>query len=413
MAGLVKHFKETMQGIPQLSNNWGSMITVLDAVLVNGFNFRTILNLSKPYNDAITATIQLASGHGFIDRQVIRISGSTNGWDGDFKVLSANANDIVIECLSTHPNTISGSSTCFTAPLDFEIIYSTATGSSEPKRAYRSKNLESLRLILLVHDFCASGAAQTGAKFAKVGVVSSMSDINTITGTQMPFSELYSNWTWDGTRHGWSKWYYAFKEESYPYLHYTTLDSTTPSNGNRTFRIVGDDSSFALVVRDYCAYGFLEFEDQLLSSNNLVLYATGLNSTVPVAQNTGILTFGRGALGTIYRAAGDASEKAQIWFNAAGQLAPERVGYPIYATVTPTSASTPQFNVTSGQALSLGAYIDKPILDLNGKFRGVLPFYKLCLEKNNNEQITNHGIIYQRYNIDNGDYWFGLNLESV
>ncbi|MEG2434102.1 MAG: hypothetical protein RSB25_20925, partial [Acinetobacter sp.] len=174
MSGLIKHYQNTMGGIPQLSNAWGSMIPLLDAVLVNGFNFKPISSLTKSATNAITATINVGSSHGFIDRQVIRISGSTNGWDGDYKILAANTSDIVIECNSTKPQTISGLASCSAAPLDFEIVFSTPVGSTEPKRAYRSKNLDSLGLILLVHDFCSVGASMTGSKFAKVGIVSSM-----------------------------------------------------------------------------------------------------------------------------------------------------------------------------------------------------------------------------------------------
>ncbi|QQN89446.1 hypothetical protein IAQ69_07300 [Acinetobacter variabilis] len=210
MAGLVKHYQNTMKSIPQLSNAWGSMINLLDAVLVNGFNHVPVISVSKSTPTAITATIHLGSGHGFIDRQVVRIAGSTNGWDGDYRVLSANSTSILVECLPEQPSVSNGTATCFTAPLDFEIVHQTPTESTTPKRAYRSTDPESLGLILLVHDFCSPGAEAAGAKFAKVGVVSGMTDINNITGVQMPHdpAKPNSNWEWDGAYHGWAKWYY-------------------------------------------------------------------------------------------------------------------------------------------------------------------------------------------------------------
>lgn len=178
MAGLVKHYQNTMQGIPQLTNNWGSMITLLDAVLITGFNHVPVISVIKSTPTAITATINLGSGHGFIDRQVVRITGSTNGWNGDYKVLSADGASITIECTAEHAGTILGTATCFTAPLDFEIVHQTPVGSLEPKRAYRSTDPESLGLILLVHDFCSAGAASAGAKFAKVAIFTTINPYN-------------------------------------------------------------------------------------------------------------------------------------------------------------------------------------------------------------------------------------------
>src|SRR5690606_21983793 len=130
-----------------------------------------------------------------------------------------------------------------TAPLDFEIAYQTPAGSLEPKRAYRSTDPESLGLILLVHDFCVSGAATTGAKFAKVGVVSSMSDIDTISGNQMPYDPENPNlnWGWDGTHHGWAKWYYRVATGN-------SSDAQAATNGISKFYIAGNSQGFAYLA---------------------------------------------------------------------------------------------------------------------------------------------------------------------
>ena len=42
----VKHYNFGMQGAPQLANAWGDMTALLDAVLVDGFNLRTIDTLT-------------------------------------------------------------------------------------------------------------------------------------------------------------------------------------------------------------------------------------------------------------------------------------------------------------------------------------------------------------------------------
>src|SRR5690606_32500855 len=89
-----------------------------------------------------------------------------------------------------------------------------------------------------------SGAAVAGAKFAKVGIVSGMTDIDTINGTQMPFdsANLAANWGWDGTYHGWAKWYYKLSDGVVTYY----ADTAAPSNGDSVFYIAGDTKSFVI-----------------------------------------------------------------------------------------------------------------------------------------------------------------------
>lgn len=373
MAGLVKHYQNSMKGIPQLTNNWGAMITLLDAVLITGFNHVPVLGLSKSSATAITATINLSSGHGFIDRQVVRITGSTNGWDGDYKVLSVDTNTITVECAAEHPFTLNGTATCFTAPLDFEIVHQTLSGSSQPKRAYRSKDPESLGLILLVHDFCVSGAAATGAKFAKVGVVQSMSDIDTITGIQMPFdsSNPDANWGWDGTYHGWAKWYYAAANGGS--LNTLVRDLEVPALTSKGFVIVGSSKEgFVLNVNTVAlqvsidvpvAYGFLEFFDSKLNSKNLVMLCFGVGAKY--AQNTSFSILARGAIvpfgtNTTTGALGSGNLKGFLWYDAEGAVQQTTLLKPPYLDVT-----------TDTMILS-----DMLLLDSAGVGRGVLPFLR-------------------------------------
>lgn len=400
-----------MQGIPQLSNNWGSMIMLLDAVLVTGFNFKPIVSISKSSADAITATINLGAGHGFIDRQVIRISGSTNGWNGDFKVLSANTNDIIIECLPSHPSSIMGVAACSTAPLDFEIVFSTSPESTEPKRAYRSTDPDSLGLILLVHDFCVAGAAVNGAKFAKVGVVAGMSDIDSIIGAQMPFNinNPNANWGWDGTYHGWAKWYYAHQED---YSYFQTYDFNSPSNYNRNFRIVGDNSSIAMLTHDGFLYGFLEFEDVFLGGRNCTLYASGLNTARGIGQGVGVYSQSRGAFGNSTNTNGNSFSKAHIWYDESGVVNPKQAGCQVFLSLIRSDAGTFSTAPNNGVSSNTRSFVQAPIFDSVQNLRGVLPFFRLCTKKDNYEAATGSGIVYSRYYYEYSEYWFGLNLEE-
>lgn len=391
MAGLVKHYQNTMQGIPQLSNVWGSMITLLDAVLVTGFNHVPVPGLTKANATSITATINLGSGHGFIDRQVVRITGSTNGWDGDYKVLSADTNTITIECTAEHASTILGTATCFTAPMDFEIVYQTYAGSAEPKRAYRSTDPESLGLILLVHDFCVSGAAATGAKFAKVAIVSDMSDIDTITGDQMPFNPINpnANWGWNGTNHGWAKWYYRTATHSGG-AWVGTADSTAAAVGNSPFLIVGDGISFALNIyisnwESYSNYGMLQFTDERYKGKNLCLLAFGVHQQIP--QTTELYAEARNAL-IIKNLTGEISGSnvnrihALVWCGASGNYASEAAGMFMFNIFPNTANPRPDSINTTNHILS-----DFVLLNSSNLPVGILPFFKTTTRGENAQAI--------------------------
>ncbi|MEG2266382.1 MAG: hypothetical protein RR932_07210 [Acinetobacter sp.] len=381
MAGLVKHYQDTMKGIPQLTNNWGVMINLLDAVLVNGFNRVTIFGLTKTNTTSITATINLGSDHGFIDRQVVRIAGSTNGWDGDYKVLSADTSSITIECTAEHPSVISGAVTCFTAPLDFEIVYQTPAGSLESKRAYRSTDPESLGLILLVHDFCSPGAAVTGAKFAKVGVVSGMSDIDTITGSQMPYmgTEPNANWGWNGTYHGWAKWYFARPSAD------NAADTSNPTAGNRSFYISGDSEGFAVSLNSglqWASYVFSEFYDTHLNAKNLVFTASGIVGRRTQAQALSRYFFNPIRIGTSYNLnyAADGGYKADwlFWYDENGLDAHSIGGYPILLNMCYLNSSgNSVWTINHHYNLKNDYYFPMILSDANGYFRGQMPFLRL------------------------------------
>jgi len=382
MAGLVKHYQSTMQGIPQLTNNWGSMINLLDAVLVNGFNHVPVISVSKATPSAITATIHLGSGHGFIDRQVVRIAGSTNDWDGDYKVLSADSASILVECLPEQPSVANGTATCFAAPLDFEIVHQTPSGSTEPKRAYRSKDPEALGLILLVHDFCASGASETGAKFAKVALVENMTDINVITGNQMPADP--NNFGWDGVYHGRAKWYYRTSASA------QAADSATPAAGNSDFFIAGNAKHFAYTATtpSLTSGGILEFDDVRYGGKNIALIAQGVN--LSIAQNQSVYLQARSAFNLaifpdtqpLY---GGFNAKIALFYGGDGVYAAESAGKAI--VLKALNGNMNNAINTNGAPL----LIPMPIFTSADAVVGSLPFFKFGSFVKNTILVTDVG----------------------
>lgn len=373
MAGLVKHYTQEMKGIPQLTNNWGAMIKLLDAILVNGFNTVSILTLTKVAADSTTATINLGSGHGFLDRQVIRISGSINGWNGDYKVSAIGATYIVIECSAEKPVNMTGLAVCLTAPMDYKILFATTPESTTPKRAYKSTDPESLGLILLVHDFCATGANTTGAKFAKVATVSSMDNIDSITGIQMPYDAANpnANWVWDGVNHGWAKWYYSVSKN--PSVSSGSYDASVPDTFNRDFTIVGDGISLALYVvgSKYGAnsiYGTFEFFDNTLQSTNSLLLAAGIIDKI--TQDENYYPFARSGFKLSNTLSyGGEPVQAKIWFNGDGVAAPSSIGKNIFlgSGVSSSARDSATNNLIT---------IPFPVIS-GGLYLGYLPFLKV------------------------------------
>ena len=396
MAGLVKHYQNSMKGIPQLTNNWGAMITLLDAVLITGFNHVPVLALSKSSATAITATINLGSGHGFIDRQVVRITGSTNGWDGDYKVLSADTNTITVECTAEHPFTLNGTATCFTAPLDFEIVHQSPVESTEPKRAYRSTDPESLGLILLVHDFCVSGAATTGAKFAKVGVVSSMSDIDTITGNQIPYNpvEPSANWGWDGTNHGWSKWYYRAANGN-------SSDAWAAPEGDSKFYFVGDSLDFAYIANipnQEAAGGFFTIDDARFGGKNGLLIAS--NIPVRLSQNITLQLYARSPFSITsypesYPSYGGSYVSGCLFYQNTGDVASLEL-----------LSRMPMFSLNVGGGSVDGGDVpvlfDMPAITRNWEPISAIPFFKIGILKTG-MFTTSSGKVVCRKNRNNND----------
>jgi len=240
----VKYFHSGMPGAPSLLNEWGSLTSMLDALLVNGFGLVSV--------DSITvaggvATATITAGHVFQVDQVVLIAGATQSlMNGEFKVTARSATVFQFAAPVGAPSTVGGTLSAKVSPLNFEIAY---TGTN--KRAYRSKNVLSPKNMLLINDGLKTPDYDTNwAKWANVGIVSAMSDIDTITGIQAPFSSAQPNYNWqqvDPGQWGWLKWYFGRQVgyESYG----------DGGGGSRNWVLIGDDRMFYLYVPWSNQYG--------------------------------------------------------------------------------------------------------------------------------------------------------------
>lgn len=271
----IKFFVHSNNNAPQLQNAFGSMIGVLDACLVNGISLGIVSTLTAV---GTTVTAVFSASHNLMQYQVIKIAGANQAeYNGEHRILTVpNATSVTFQVASAPSvTTATGSITASLPPLGWEKPFSSTNVNGGGKAAYRSKNtLLPSRPYLRVVDELDPAYTATYAKFAKVGIVEDMTDINTMLGVQAPYDSASPDKNWVGTGtgtsviNGWAKWYYATNiAANSPFS-----EITTPASGNRTWILIGSADYFYIlpatnidsVVKN--PYGFGAF-DSLLQSD--------------------------------------------------------------------------------------------------------------------------------------------------
>jgi len=288
----IKYYVHTNSNAPQLTNNFGCMIDVLDACLVNGFGSQTVSTLTAV---GTTVTATFGSAHNFMQYQVIKIVGATQTeYNGEFRILTVpNANSITFQLTATPSvNTATGTISCSLPALGWLKPYS-GTG----KAAYRSANtLLASRPYLRVVDALDAAYTSTYAKYAKVGIVEDMTGIDAMLGVQAPYDSANPDKNWVGTGsgtsgiNGWARWYYAASGSVSGGL----INSQTPAAGNRQWILVGNSDYFYILptstvpsatvnTQHASAYGFGAFKSLLNADNS----CTFLQSHLTLSNNGG------------------------------------------------------------------------------------------------------------------------------
>ena len=298
----IKYYVHTNTNAPQLTNNFGCMIDVLDACLVNGFGSQTVSTLTAV---GTTVTATFGSAHNFMQYQVIKIVGATQTeYNGEFRILTVpNANSITFQ-LAAAPSvtTATGTINCSLPPLGWLKPFS-GTG----KAAYRSSNtLLASRPYLRVIDALDPAYTATYAKYAKVGIVEDMTDIDTMLGVQAPYDSANPNKNWVGTGsgasgvNGWARWYYAASGAVSGGL----INSQTPAAGSRQWILVGNSDYFYIIptstvpsatvnTQHASAYGFGAFKSLLNADNSCTFLQSQLtlsNNGASVNLNFGLVS---------------------------------------------------------------------------------------------------------------------------
>jgi hypothetical protein len=170
-----------MQGAPTLTAAAGSLISVLDACLINGFNLLTLDSLTYDAS-ANEATATISSGHGFLKHQIVTIAGASDtAYNGEQRVTYIDSTTFRYTPIAAPAATsATGTLTAKAAPVgNWEKAFDDGNGT---KAAYRSSDPEATGLYLRLDDTNSiSGWNSNGANTRAFGC-ETMTDIDTWTG---------------------------------------------------------------------------------------------------------------------------------------------------------------------------------------------------------------------------------------
>lgn len=281
----IKYFVFDNYNIPQLTNDFGCMIRVLDACLINGIPLPQVSSLTVNQN---IATLTFNTAHLLRQYQVIEISGANESeFNIQHRILSVTSNSLTFGIV-TNLTQATGVLAAKLPSLGWEKPFS-STSATGGKAAYRSKNtLLSSRPFLRVVDELDPAYTSTYAKFAKVGIVEDMTDIDVMLGAQAPYDSSNPNKNWvatgsgDSVINGWARWYYACSTESTNASY--SIDYQTPQNGSNQWILVGSGDVFYIIpeVRpgyiNGFIYGFGAFRSLIPIDNANTFLSTTLNN---------------------------------------------------------------------------------------------------------------------------------------
>lgn len=152
----VKWLSNTMTGAPSMNGNIGTMITVFDAVLVNGFNTQTVdsIVVSGGIATVTRAAGNLPSVRGTLGAQVgtvVKIAGATpDGLNGEKRILTTGyvaGTSFQFDATGISDQTATGTITCTTAGLGWNKVY-----SGTNKAIYQRTDVNATGSVLYVDD---------------------------------------------------------------------------------------------------------------------------------------------------------------------------------------------------------------------------------------------------------------------
>lgn len=210
----VKYFSNTMLGAPTISATAGTLLGVLQACLVDGFNTQSVTSASVASN---VVTLTFASPHGFLFNQVIEVAGATPaGINGQVRVTAVTVTTVSYEVTSVANGAATGTITAKVAPLGWVREFSGVN-----KAVYKIDNTAfptSMPYRVRVDD----SSSSTSNWSASIIGYETMVDVDTGGAARIPTTTQQSTGLW--------------------------IPRTNSSTSNRSWNIIGDGRRFYLQV---------------------------------------------------------------------------------------------------------------------------------------------------------------------
>lgn len=241
----IKVYVHTNSNTPILQNTWGQLAGVLDACLIDGYNCPAINNASISSN---VLTINFGVNHNLLAGQVLLLSGVDQAeYNRQFRIANIpTLTSVQIDIDDTFKSQPTGTITATVPPLGWVKEF-----SKDGKRAYRNAQTDIIdRPYLRVVDQIDPVWGAGYAKYAKVGIVEKMTDIDVMTGMQTPYDLNSPDKNWIGVGsgsnavNGWAKWYYSRRVDVFVDTWY---DSDGSDGGVKRWLMVGNDQWFYLL----------------------------------------------------------------------------------------------------------------------------------------------------------------------
>lgn len=176
----VKFFTDDMTGAPTLTGVAGALVSLFDALLVNGWGMQTATSVVVASG---VATVTLPAAFPAHVHSVILLAGATpSGLNGEQKVVSLGTN-IVRFATAEADGTATGTITVKMAPLGWAKTY-----SGTNKAVYKPTDVAATSALLRVDD--------TGTTAARVRMFETMSDVDTGTNPAPTDAKMSGGMYW-------------------------------------------------------------------------------------------------------------------------------------------------------------------------------------------------------------------------
>lgn len=229
----VKFFSSQHPGLASMSVAAGSLITVLDACLVNGFGTQTLTTLSVS-SGIMTGT---KTAHGYVTDQIIATSGANESQlNTEWRITSVTADTFSATATGISNVTGTGTITAKVAPA----------GWSKP---FSGTNLAAYKSVASGATGCVLRVDDTGASTARVVGYETMSDINTGVGPFPTAAQVSGGGYWRKSGSTGLVWFLLATDKAFYFFNEVRSDALL----NHSIKFFGDFSSERLADAYACA----------------------------------------------------------------------------------------------------------------------------------------------------------------